>query len=85
MIEVHPYAYNESRSFADELNFLFDNNFEAKFIVSAGQAIPPLFESLGLSPVEVMFSDGYERGSILISPEKMLSNWFVLFLNVQDT
>lgn len=62
LIEVHPSAYSESRSFVNELNFLYDNNFETRFIVSAGQAIPPLFESLGLLPTDVVPSDGFERG-----------------------
>lgn len=62
VIEVHPSAYSSSRSFTDELNFLFDNDFGARFIVSAGQPVPPLYKSLGLSPSDTMVSDGFERG-----------------------
>ena len=62
LIEVHPSAYSDTRSFTDELNFLFDNNFKTSFIVSAGQAFPPLFKSLGLSPVHIIPSDGFQRG-----------------------
>ena len=62
LIEVHPDAYSPSRSFSDELHFLFNNNFVTQYIVSAGEPIPPLFKSLGLSPTDIFTSDGFKRG-----------------------
>lgn len=62
MLELHPHAYSEERSFAKELNNLFELGFFAKIIISAGEPLPPKYKELGYLPDSEIVSDGYVRG-----------------------
>ena len=62
MLELHPHAYSNERSFAKELEYLFELNFNGKILISAGEPVPPQYKELGYSPDETIVSDGYLRG-----------------------
>jgi len=62
MLELHPHAYSNERSFAKELEYLFELNFNGKILISAGEPVPPKYKELGYSPDETIVSDGYLRG-----------------------
>jgi FkbM family methyltransferase len=62
MLELHPHAYSNERSFAKELEYLFELNFIGKILISAGEPVPPKYEELGYAPDEKIVSDGFLRG-----------------------
>ena len=61
-IELHPLTYTEERSFGRELEYLIEQGFCAKVLVSAGEAVPDSFSKLGYRPDKVIESDGIVRG-----------------------
>jgi len=61
-LELHPNAYTDERSFANELEILIDQGFYTKVLISAGEAIPPKIEELGYKPKRLIHSDGFVRG-----------------------
>jgi len=62
LLELHPNLYSEKRSFAKELEKLFQLDFRAKIIISAGEPTPKKFDDLGYIPVRKIESDGFIRG-----------------------
>lgn len=62
LLELHPHAYSEERSFARELAKLFDMGYFAKILISAGEPIPKKYEELGYIPKEEIVTDGFIRG-----------------------
>ena len=61
-LELHPHAYSEERSFARELEKLFDIGYFAKILISAGEPIPPKYKEFGYTPKMEIVSDGFIRG-----------------------
>jgi FkbM family methyltransferase len=61
-LELHPNAYSDERSFADELESLMDQGYYAKVLISAGEPIPPKMQELGYKPKNIISSDGFLRG-----------------------
>ena len=62
LLELHPHLYSEHRCFATELEKLFQLNFKAKVIISAGKPRPEKFVDLGYNPLREIKSDGFIRG-----------------------
>jgi len=62
LLELHPYAYSEERSFANELEKLFNWGYVAKVLISAGSPQPDQYKKLGYSPNKTIDSDGFVRG-----------------------
>ena len=60
--EVHPNEYNEDHSLANELQWLSDNGFCTKYLVSAGEPHPQAFRDLGLNPIYTIDTDNFTRG-----------------------
>jgi len=61
-LELHPHAYSEERSFARELEKLFDLGYFAKVLISAGEPVPPKYKQFGYTPKMEIISDGFIRG-----------------------
>jgi FkbM family methyltransferase len=61
-LELHPNAYTNERSFAKELEFLIDQGFYVKILISAGEPQPLKMKELGYSPKKIIPSDGFMRG-----------------------
>ena len=61
-LELHPHAYSEERSFAKELEKLFDLGYFAKVLISAGEPVPPKYKQFGYTPKMEIVSDGFIRG-----------------------
>ena len=61
-LELHPHAYSEERSFAKELEKLFELGYYAKILISAGEPVPPKYKEFGYTPKKEIMSDGFVRG-----------------------
>ena len=61
-LELHPHAYSEERSFAQELEKLFDLGYIPKVLISAGEPVPPKYKEFGYTPKKKIESDGFIRG-----------------------
>jgi FkbM family methyltransferase len=61
-LELHPYAYSDERSFAQELEFLIEQGYYAPILISAGEAQPQKMKELGYEPKKIIPSDGFLRG-----------------------
>jgi len=57
LFEVHPNEYSDSRSFNDELKFLFENGFVTEYLITAGSRFPNFFRDKGYKS-EVYFKSG---------------------------
>ena len=62
LLELHPHAYSEDRSFASELKLLFDQGFIAKVLISAGVPIPKSYSNLGYKPIKEVQDGNFTRG-----------------------
>ena len=49
LFEVHPEEYSDTRSFNDELNFLFNIGFKTEYLITAGSKFPNFFKERGYS------------------------------------
>lgn len=57
LFEVHPDEYNDTRSFNDELKFLFSNGFTTEYLITAGTRLPGFFKDRGYTS-QVCFESG---------------------------
>ena len=62
LLELHPHAYSEDRSFASELKLLFDQGFIARVLISAGVPIPKSYSNLGYKPIKEVQDGNFTRG-----------------------
>ena len=62
LLELHPHAYSEERSFAKELELLFEQGFNAQVLISAGVPIPESFSKLGYKPIREVQDGQFLRG-----------------------
>jgi len=70
--ELHPDEYSVEHSLSDKLDFLYENGFAVRAIVSAGTEQPAMYKTLNLSPDEVIETDGLLRG-IYYDVDKVLA------------
>ena len=61
-LELHPHAYSEERSFAKELEKLFDLGYFARALISAGEPSPKKYKEFGYTPKMEIVTDGFKRG-----------------------
>jgi FkbM family methyltransferase len=61
-LELHPHSYSKERSFAKELEKLFELGYYAKILISAGEPVPQKYKEFGYSPKKEIVSDGFVRG-----------------------
>ena len=60
LFEVHPEEYSDTRSFNDELNFLFNIGFKTEFLITAGSKFPNFFKEKGYNS-DTFFKSGEGR------------------------
>ena len=74
LLEVHPMYYSKEHSLENQLRKLIDMGFHAKYVISAGVAMPDFFVERGYTPQRVYNSGSWSRGMFKnISTQDMIA------------